>query len=264
MKHYATIALVCAALMSILAFAGCQSQEQIDKSAGQNAGTQTVIVKQEPATPINQVTVSGTGSTTAQPDLATIDFSVITEEKTAEGAEQSNSKKMTAVIAVLKSAGIDEKDIQSSGFYVNPVYDYSKSAAVVTGYSVQNTVTVKVRAFDKLGALITDAIAAGANSVSSLNYSLEDSAQYYQQALEAAIKDATGKIGAIAQASGVKISAAPVSITEQSQSATPMASPAAVRETGMAADSAAAVPTQPGEMNITAQVQIIYAIEETK
>ncbi|MEL7607971.1 MAG: SIMPL domain-containing protein [Bacillota bacterium] len=263
MKHFKLMALICAALLPLLLVTGCKTQEQIDQSAGESSGTQTVVIKQEPYSPVNQVTVSGSGKAVATPDLATIDFSVITEAKTAEGAEQSNSEKMTAVIEVLKSSGIEEQDIQSSGFYVNPVYDYSKDTAVITGYSVQNTVTVKVRAFDKLGAIITDAIAAGANSVSSMNYSLEDSAQYYQQALQAAIQDATGKIGAIAQASGIKVSAVPISITEQSQSATPMQA-AEVRAESMASDDSVKVPTQPGEMEVTAQVQIVYAIEEAE
>lgn len=263
MKHFKTIALICAALLPVLLVAGCKTQEQLDQSAGDATGTQTVIVKQEPYTPVNQVTVSGSGSAIAKPDLATIDFSVLTEAKTAESAEQSNSEKMTAVIEVLKSSGIEEKDIQSSGFYVNPTYDYSNDKSEIVGYSVQNTITVKVRAFDKLGAIITDAIAAGANTVSSLNYSLEDSAQYYQQALQAAIEDATGKISAIAQASGVKVSVVPISITEQSQSATPMKN-AEVRAESMASDEAGRVPTQPGELEVTAQVQIIYAIEEAE
>jgi uncharacterized protein YggE len=110
------------------------------------------------------ITVTGHGKISAIPDTAWVSGGVHTQAKTATEALNNNNNLMEALIEVLKNANIRNKNIQTSGFNVHPIYDYSKGSGhrkpispKITGYRVSNSVTIKIIDTDKLGKLLDEA-----------------------------------------------------------------------------------------------------------
>ena len=96
-------------------------------------------------TPDHTISVAGSGKVTVVPDMATINLGVLIQREKAKAAREAGAEAMTKVIASLKALGIDDKDIQTAWVSLNPVYDYQSNTQRITGYQLQNTVTVTVR-----------------------------------------------------------------------------------------------------------------------
>src|SRR4029079_6827728 len=118
------------------------------------------------------ITISASGSVTVEPDQARITSGVTADAATASAALAKNSEAMQKVIAELKGAGIDAKDIQTASFRVEPRYTrpIEGQAPKIDGYSVTNEVQVLVRDLDKLGDILDRLVTAGANQTAGLNF----------------------------------------------------------------------------------------------
>jgi uncharacterized protein len=202
------------------------------------------------------ITVSGTGTATAAPDVAYISAGVTTQAATAKQASDANGATMAAVIAAIKTAGVADKDIRTGNFSINPVYSQNKndaSASTITGYRVNNSVNVTVAVVGDAAKVLDAAVTAGANSDVSIRFGIKDATALQEQALTAAMQQAAGKAGAIATAAGVKLSGA-YSVTEQNGGGTQPLAPQAA-----AVASSAAVPVEQGQLAVNATVQVTYA-----
>jgi len=166
-----------------------------------------VLTKQasETATTTNTVSFSGTGKVLAKPDVAVIDLSVVTQATTSKAAQDDNSKKSTAVVDFLKGQGINEKDIQTTGYNIYPQYDYTNGKSTLTGYQVNETITVKVRDLTKTDAVLAGVVTAGANQIGQLQLTIDDPDALQAQARAAAIKDAESKADALKQQLGISL-----------------------------------------------------------
>jgi uncharacterized protein YggE len=121
------------------------------------------------------IEVDGTGETRTSPDTADLDLAIDTQAKTAEEAAARNAALATKVIDALKSKLGDRGKITTGGYSLDPQYDQRPNAKpTIVGYNAQNTVTLNTGALDLVGALIDSAIAAGANRVNSLSFSVKD------------------------------------------------------------------------------------------
>lgn len=170
------------------------------------------------AAPYNRtITVDGMGKVSAKPDLARVSLSVVATGKTVKAVTEDGNKKMTAVIEQVKSLGIKPEDIQTTGYYLNPEYDYntpviydkvgmpvSKQPTII-GYSLTQSIDVKVRDLTKSDDVIDKATTAGANQVGSLSFELDDASGVKTQAREIAFKKAREKAEMMARAAGVKL-----------------------------------------------------------
>lgn len=162
-------------------------------------------------------TVSGEGRTVIVPDIAEFSFGVLTEGGTDIAKLQTeNTTKVNQAIAFVKSKGVDAKDIQTQRYSLNPRYQnvYCNPGlrsetvcppATIVGYTIQQTVLVKVRESDfaKLGELLSGLVGAGANTVSQLHFTIDDPAEAENSARAAAIEQAEAKAKAVAKAAGV-------------------------------------------------------------
>jgi uncharacterized protein len=204
---------------------------------------------------MRQVTVVGHGEVKGKPDTATIQIGVETEAPAAKDALAKNTDEATALQAELKKLGVAEADIQTSNFSIYPTY--GTDGRQITGYHVSNSLTVKIRALDKAGTLLDQVVQAGANSVSSISFSVDDPQALLSQAREQAMKDAHGRADLLAKVGGAAVGDVLV-ITENVGAQPPvplmMAAPAAE-----AADSKA-VPVQPGEQSFNIDVQVTYQL----
>ncbi|HRY62737.1 MAG TPA: SIMPL domain-containing protein, partial [Candidatus Paceibacterota bacterium] len=131
--------------------------------------------------------VSGEGKVTAVPDIASFTFSVITEGGKDLGAlQKENTEKMNKAIEFIKGKDVESKDIKTSNYSLNPRYQYFDCARPLTssvqpcpppeivGYTINQTVSVKIRDFSKIGEIMSGVVAVGANNVSQLSFGIDD------------------------------------------------------------------------------------------
>jgi uncharacterized protein YggE len=214
----------------------------------------------------NTIVVTGTGAVHTQPDIAHASLGVETRDADPRVAQTRNNELVASVIETMRSLGIDEADMQTTNFFMFPVFDhggmrvdpmgnFEQHEPRIIGYSVSNTVRVTIRNLDIAGDVLSAAVAAGANVAGGIQFGLQDSSALYHQALALAINDAAGRAQSIAQALGKNLGT-PVAVVENSGWFMPMARAEAFAM-GMAADGS--VPVQAGELTVTASVQVTYS-----
>lgn len=221
--------------------------------------------------PGNTITVSGYGESYSTPDIATFSFSVVSEKSTVAAAQDDATAKANATLAYLKSAGVAEKDIQTSGYSINPQYDYVQTVCsggycpggkqVLRGYEVRQTTTVKVRDTAKAGDLLAGVGDKGATEVSGLQFTFDDPQQGQLEARGKAIADAKDKVDELAKQLGVSI----VRVVSFNESSGGYPTPYAYGRGGvanMAMDSKAEVAPQisVGQNQVSSSVSVTYEI----
>lgn len=197
--------------------------------------------------------VTGTGTVRTTPDQARITIGVETRAGTPDEALSENSARMTRVVEALRELGIPDTSIKTSYFSISPIYNYTKGYAEIVGYSAVNTVEVTTTLLDKLGPIIDEAVAAGANQIDSVYFSLteEKERELRDRAIAAAAADAASKAGKLAESMNVKL----VGIKEMSIGGGSV--PFIVRSE---AAPTPPPPILPGEETITYTVQVTYII----
>ncbi len=207
------------------------------------------------------IAVSGTGSATLAPDIAS--FSAGVTETNANVADVSNSVNMktNAIIDALRQGGVDvDKDVKTSGYSVQPQYNYPQnSAPVLTGYRVTNNVNVMVREITKVGQLLDAVTKAGANQVGSVSFGLADPEAASRVAREQAVRNARDKADTLAKATGVSVGMV-MTIDDQSTTPAPPRPVAAAPAATTANSAAVPPPIQAGETTVTVMVRVTYAI----
>ncbi|OLS54109.1 SIMPL domain-containing protein [Rhodovulum sulfidophilum] len=163
-----------------------------------------------------ELRVTGTGSATAAPDMATLRLGVGHEADTAAEAMALVSDDLGRVMAELQAAGIEARDIQTAGLNLSPVWgDRSEGKRPrITGYSAANGVTVRVRELDGLGPLLDTVIGTGANTLDGLSFGLQEPGPVMDEARRAAVAEARRKAELFASASGQSLGSL-VSLVEQ-------------------------------------------------
>lgn len=206
------------------------------------------------------VSVSGIGIVTTTPDTASVQLGVTVTQPTLADAQNQASTQMQAVIAALTAAGVEEKDIQTSSYYVSVVqnYDSNGNPSEVSNFQVQNMVNVVVRDIDNVGPVLDGAVAAGANTVYGVSFYLEDSSQATSDARALAVQDANKRAQELAAAAGMTLGPV-VSITEGYSSGPIYGKGGA----GMAAESVAPAPIQVGTTTIEVDVTVVYQLIES-
>ncbi|MCA3555799.1 SIMPL domain-containing protein [Aestuariivirga sp.] len=206
------------------------------------------------------VSLTGHGEVRSTPDIAFVTSGVSTQGETAAEALAANTKAMTGLFAALKDAGIEDKDIQTSNFSVQPRYDFSNGQAPkLVGYDVSNNVTVKLRKVDTLGALLDKMVQSGSNQISGVSFDVSQPEEAMDEARKLATQDATRKAKLYARAMGVELGNV-MQISEGS-SAVPPPLPF-VRGAAMMKADAAPVPVAAGEQTLAADVNIIWEIKQ--
>ncbi|MBS9475550.1 SIMPL domain-containing protein [Ancylobacter radicis] len=213
-----------------------------------------------PSAPRRQIiTVSGEGIVRAVPDMASFSSGVVSEAKTAREALDANSQAVGAMVAAIKEAGIEARDIATSGFSVQPRYAPPRKDGTgeqnITGYEVRNTVTVRVRDLARLGDLLDKVVTTGANQIDGVSFDIAEPVKLQEEARVAAVKDARRQAEIMAEAGGVRLVRV-LSMTADGASAPPMRRMMAAQM--MKAES---VPVEAGESEIRAGVTVTYEIE---
>jgi uncharacterized protein YggE len=154
---------------------------------------------------VKTVSVKGEGEVRVRPDQADIFLQVRTKAKDAKTAQAKNAKEMARVQKALQGDfRVDAKDIQTSGFSVNPEYRYDNNGKqTFLGYMVNHSLTVKVKKIEKLGEMLDSLVGKGTEDVSvmlqNVNFGTEKRQDYEIQAMEIAMKNAETRASALAK-----------------------------------------------------------------
>jgi uncharacterized protein YggE len=203
------------------------------------------------------ISVTGEATVSVAPDLAQIDGGVTTEAKTAREASDANNAAMGKVLLALKGAGIEEKDFQTSRLSLQPQSAPSRNGpgpSTIVGYRASNHVTIRLHEVTKVASVIDTLVAAGANDIGGINFSVSNASKLLDDAREQAVADARRKAEIYAKAAGVTLGV-PLSISEGG-------APGPMPFRKMAAPMAAAAPVAQGEETLAVAVSVTWAIKQ--
>jgi uncharacterized protein len=208
---------------------------------------------------VRSISLSGHGEVRMAPDLAVVTVGVMSSAATAREALDANTKAMEAVMASLKEASIETRDIQTASFSVNPRYDYGQNNAQppkVIGYDVSNNVTITVRKLDSLGAILDQVVSSGSNQINGVMFQVDKPEAATDEARKLAVADAMRKANIITVASGVTLGQI-ISLSERGDYQPPQPVFKSMRAEVAAAD----VPIAQGEQVLTVDVNITWEIK---
>lgn len=207
------------------------------------------------------ITVNSTEQVSVVPDIAEIVYSIQTQGTDAQTCQEENSAVSDQVVALLRQLGVAETSIRTTGYYLNPVYDWSGSIQILTGYEAATTLTVSDLQMEQVGEILTRSVDAGVNNIQSISYLSSEYDKAYQEALSLAVSEARTKAAAIAQAEGYTVGEI-LSIQETSGYTEARYNDSALAQRSMtAASSEDSVSIMPGELDIEASVVVEFAME---
>ena len=235
------IAVLLAAIVGLLTLSAC--------------GAPVVGSRDTPQT--HTISVTGNGIAYGTPDVAIASIGVQTRSENAGTAVSDNTAKMNAIVAALKELGIEDKDIQTTNFsvYAQQNYDPTGQPTNIT-YVADNTVNVTVRDLNKVGDTLGKAVAAGANNIYGVSFSVSDQSKLEAEARDKAMADAKARAEQLAKAAGVSLGE-PMTIGEYTSGPVPYA--ADMRSLGVGGGES--VPVSTGQIQVSLQVSVTYVIK---
>ena len=205
------------------------------------------------------VSISATGEASRVPDVANISAGVVTEADDSEQAMRDNAEQMDKLMKAVEKAGIDKKDVQTSGISLSPRYVYEQNQKPqITGYMAHNTVSIKVRKIKELGKVLDALAAAGANQINGPTLEIGEPEPAMAEARQQALDKAQARAKTYAKSLGMEVRRI-VSISESGSISGPR--PMMRSEMAMAkADTA--TPVAPGETTLSVNLDLVFELED--
>lgn len=215
-------------------------------------------------TPRPRIIVTGEGEAAIAPDTAVLSLVVMEEKPTAREALTANNESMAKVLDGMKKAGIADRDLQTSGFNIEPRYVYPENkdgkqqpeAPKIIGYAVSNSLSVRVRDLKKVGEILDQSVSLGVNQGGNLLFTNDKPDAILEEARKKAVASAISKAKTLSAAAGVELGKI-VEISEQSRNPRPMPM-AQSKMMQMAADS---VPVAAGENTYNVTVDVTFELK---
>lgn len=200
--------------------------------------------------------LSADGEVTRAPDIATIAAGVVTNAGSAAAATAGNAQRMAAVLAALRGAGIQERDIRTTRLSLSPEYRYTDGQPpAITGYRASNQVTVTFRDIQRAGAILDALVKQGANQISGPDFRLEHPEAALDEARVQAMQRARQRAELYARAAGLQVKRI-VAVAETGGYA-----PEAPRPMMMMARAKADTEIAPGEEKIGVTVAVTFELQ---
>ena len=217
----------------------------------------------------NVITVQGEGEIFAKADIASVTYSVSEEKKTVEEAQKIATEKMDKALAGVKALGIEEKDVKTTNYSVYPQYDYKQVVCtqwncppgeqVLRGYTVSQSIALKIRDTEKVGAVLEALGKAGITTINGPEFTIDDDLTLKAEARTQAIADAKARAVKLAGDLDVKLVRI-VSFYENSDGGYPMPMYAMGGDMKSEAAMTRAPSIPAGENRIVSNVSITYEI----
>lgn len=248
--------LLLIALLTLGVGAACSSPTATPLSGGSSVAA---LASGQSEPPLRVVSVTGSGTAMGTPDIAYVQLGVEVKDTSPSEAAAANADKMNAVVAAIKALGVADKDIRTANYniWIEQVYDKEGQPTGVVYYHVVNNVIVTVRDIDKVGELLEKTVAAGANQVGGVSFSVSDPTALRREARDKAMVDAKARAAQLAEGLGFKLGRVQSVSEYAGEQPTPVRVPALVEWAG----GAGAPPISGGELTITVQVSVNFEIE---
>ncbi len=210
-----------------------------------------------PADAERTIAVTGEGTVVVQPDTVVLTLGVQTRGTEVGATVAENSRSAEQVIQAVTELGVAAEDVQTTYFSIStqPRYDQFGNPTEDVTYWVDNSITITLRDIGRLGELLSQALARGANSVQGVNYVMSDEAEAVVPARTEALEDARRQAEQVATAAGVALGDL-VSVSESTTGAFPGPRP----YEGSQAASTSGVPTTPGSLELSVYLSVVYEI----
>lgn len=205
--------------------------------------------------------VNASATTRTTPDLAIVTLGVTARGATARDAQQAQATRMSAVMAAVRTAGVEEAEVQTVGYGLDPVYAYPRGGAPrITSYQSRNVVAIRVRNLDAISALIDATVADGANELQGIQFTFQDEEASLDTARAQAVQTARTRADRYAEAAGMRV-ARIVSIAEPGAELPP---PEYRRGLDYAmeaqAQNVAASPISPGALDNRTNIVVVFEL----
>ncbi len=212
----------------------------------------------QPPTPEGPVVMTaGEAVVKRAPDRAWVTITAESRARSPREAQRLNAEAMSAVMARLKTFGLQPDAIQTSSYVVQPEYDYANGRQTLRDYLARNSVDVRVDDLARLGEIMDAAVGSGATSVGGVRFDLRDRTAAEREALRQAVADARARADSAAAGAGMRVERV-LRIEEQRASPIPPPRPVVMAMRAEAGDTT--TPVAPGELEIRAQVTLTAAI----
>ncbi len=198
--------------------------------------------------------------------MAVVNLTVLREAATAREALDANNKAMADVLAAMKGFDIDEKDLQTSGFSIQPRYVYADPnkgetfEPKITGYAVMNTLGVRVRDLTKVGNVLDQSVTLGVNQGGDIMFLKDNDTAVLEEARKKAVESAIAKAKTITSTAGVSIGRI-LEMSEQSYQPGPIPMIRAEMAMAKMAD-AGSVPVAAGQNSYRVTVNVTFEIKQ--
>ncbi len=211
---------------------------------------------------VRSIVVSAEGKTVVTPDIAKVNFSVISEGLDTVKISNDNIEKMNKAIDFVKSQGVDAKDIQTAGYNLVPKYEYdeARKKSYISGYTLTQTVYVKIRDFSKISTILGALPNLGVNNISSLSFDIENQDKALADARNQAFEKAFTKAKEMAKKNGVEIKRV-VTFSDYQNVYPIYMDSAKYSSAGMASSVSPAPSIEPGSQEVKVNVSITYELE---
>lgn len=201
--------------------------------------------------------LSAYGEVKTAPDMATISFGVVTEATTAAEAMRLNAARMNEVMTALRRAGIEARDVQTSGLNLSAQYDYVQNEPPrLRGYQANNRVTVIINDLNKVGTTADAVVAAGVNQIDGISFGLKDPTAAENQARQIAVRNLQAKASLYSQALGVGLGG--IRSLSEGGGYSPQPPRPMYARAEMAMDSGGSTPVAAGELTVRIDITGVY------
>lgn len=211
------------------------------------------------------ISVRGEGEIKVKPDLVSVSLNVHTKAKDGKAAQAKNAKEMARVMSTLKDTfGVEAKDIQTTSFQVNPEYNYQGPQRQFLGYVVDHSLAFTYRKLDKVGEVLDKLVTGNASEdsvqLSGLTFDSSKRKDYEVDALELAMKNASGRAEALARFAKKPVKGV-LRISDSSVNYQPFRGNAPMAMARAESQDAAPTHISAGEITVTSSVAVDYEIE---
>ena len=207
------------------------------------------------AAPVQRLVVTaGEAVIRVAPDVAYVTLATESRARGPQEAQRQNADAMTAVQQKLVQGGVPKESIRTTGYDLQPEFDYVNGRQVPRDYMARNTIDIRVENLLRVGEIIDLAVGSGATSVSGVRFDLRNRNVIERDALKQAVADARARADAAAAGAGLVIDH--VLRIEEARN------PEVVRPLmRMAAAEAASTPISPAEVEVRAQVTMTAVLK---
>jgi uncharacterized protein YggE len=220
--------------------------------------------------PMNVITVNGMGEVFAVPDVASFSFGVEERAATVAAAQEVVTNRVNQALEILKNAGIEDRDIKTTGYQINPHYEYTQAPCTqfscppsnqkLAGYNVSQNIQVKVRETAKAGEILGALGTVRVTNVSGISFTIDDPDALEAEARALAIKNAMKKAEMLVDDLDVRLGKV-VSFYEDQGYPQPYYNRMEVSFDAKGGDMAQSSPSLPtGENTIRSNVSVTYEI----